>query len=85
MRNHDPAPGPPTIWEGYLQLGERAAAYETLRDLQVLALRHDPELWPAHAPHLFCSFCPVCRPYWEPAGCGGRGATEASWIPSAGC
>ncbi len=37
-RNHDPPPGPPTIWEGYLQLGERAAAYETLRALPWLAV-----------------------------------------------
>ena len=37
-RNHDPPPGPPTIWEGCLRLGERAAAYETLRDLQLLAV-----------------------------------------------
>ena len=37
-RNHDPPPGPPTIWEGCLRLGERLAAYETLRDLQRLAV-----------------------------------------------
>ncbi len=37
-RNHDPPPGPPTIWEGYMRLGERTAAYETLRDLQLLAV-----------------------------------------------
>ena len=37
-RNHDPPPGTPTIWEGCLRLGERAAAYETLRDLQLLAI-----------------------------------------------
>ena len=37
-RNHDPPPGPPTLWEGCLRLGERVAAYETLRDLQLLAV-----------------------------------------------
>ena len=36
-RNHDPPPGPTTLWEGYSRLGERVAAYETLRDLQQLA------------------------------------------------
>ncbi len=35
-RNHDPPPGPTTLWEGYSRLGERVAAYETLRDLQQL-------------------------------------------------
>ena len=37
-RNHDPPPGPPTLWEGCLRLGERTAAYATLRDLPLLAV-----------------------------------------------
>ncbi len=35
-RNHDPPPGPQKIWDGYIRLVERVAAYETLKDLQRL-------------------------------------------------